>query len=209
MWWQTCLRGSQPGMRLRMTAGAYVALISATTALAVLAAAPAAAGAASAGAAAGSGGTWGGARRVITPPTNVLGSLISPVSCTSGGYCAAIGSYYSRGSGRQVPYVVTETSGRWSKIKVLDLSALRETNAGAFVQFAACPSAGNCSLIGSYTTDRRGDVAPFTVTETKGRWAKAHPLRGINSPVKFVESLGCTSAGNCVAGGDGPFVVSE
>ena len=104
------------------------------------------------------------------------------------------------------PYVVTETNGRWSKIKVFNLSALRMTKAGAFGEFVACPSAGNCSVIGSYTTDTQGDLAPFTVTERNGTWGKAHAPPGFNG---FVESLGCTSAGNCVAGGDGPFVVSE
>ena len=91
------------------------------------------------------------------------------------------------------------------------------TNAGAFAEFVACPSAGDCSVIGGYTaTD--GNPAPFTVTEKNGTWGKAHAIPGLNRGTGklegLIESMGCTSAGNCVAGGEsftqpGPIAVSE
>ena len=211
-------------MKHTKTAGVYSALIAATAAITVIAGGTASASAASASVR--STGTWGNAQRISTPPTRPFyGSNLGSISCAPKGYCAALGGYVKNTKAfTGVPYVVTESKGKWSRIKVFDLSLLKKSLPSAGADLVACPSARDCTVIGGYN-DTLGQSAPFTVNEKNGIWGKAHAIAGINAgiggPGAEIDSLACTSAGNCVAGGQvgngngagsedtQPFVVSE
>jgi hypothetical protein len=95
-------------------------------------------------------------------------------------------------------------------------------NAGgnAQVDSVSCGSAGNCAGSGFYT-DGSGHVQAFVVNERHGSWGGAFEVPGsatLNAGGNAkVDSISCTSAGNCAAGGsytDGSrhlqaFVVAE
>ncbi len=87
----------------------------------------------------------------------------------------------------------------------------------------SCASAGNCAAGGYYSTNsgQRPLQEPFVVNEVKGRWGRAEKVPGMskmNRGGAEIESVSCSSPGNCSAGGlygpSGPlswglFVVNE
>ena len=88
----------------------------------------------------------------------------------------------------------------------------------------SCRSAGDCTAGGTFR-DRAGNQQAFVVSETKGAWGKAIEVPGSGrlnvAGDASVESVSCTSPGNCGAGGfyalplsptapsQQPFVVTE
>jgi len=79
-------------------------------------------------------------------------------------------------------------------------------NSGAaVVRSLSCPAPGDCSAGGSYT-DNSGDDLPFVVGQTNGTWGIAIEVPGFaalpGAPVSgVVESVSCSSPGNCAAVG--------
>ncbi|HXY43325.1 MAG TPA: IPT/TIG domain-containing protein, partial [Acidimicrobiales bacterium] len=79
-------------------------------------------------------------------------------------------------------------------------------NAGGYAQVdsISCSSADNCSAGGYYYDASRHDEA-FLVNEASGHWGKAEEVPGtaaLNAGGQAtVDSVSCTSAGNCSAGG--------
>jgi hypothetical protein len=136
------------------------------------------------------------------------------VSCASAGNCAVAGSY---GANPAAAFVASQKNGTWGKaIEVPGSEAL----GGMTLASLSCPSAGNCASAG-YFGDRYSlaDFQPLVVSEKNGTWSKAIPVPGTGDGARSgADSVSCTSAGNCVAGGyvapsiDGPyqaFVVSQ
>jgi hypothetical protein len=98
----------------------------------------------------------------------------------------------------------------WGKaIQVPGLAALNQ-GGSAVVTSISCPSSGNCSAGGQYTTAKNEDAA-FVVSEVNGVWGKAQEILGTLGN-GGINSISCASAGNCSAGGENfpkAFVVSE
>ena len=153
-------------------------------------------------------GRWGRAEKVPGTATLNKGdnAWLLAVSCTRGGNCGA-GGFYDAASGEDdQAFVVAEKNGRWGKaLKLPGTSAL---NKGGFAQVGtvSCTSAGNCGA-GGYYTDRSNQAQALVVTERNGRWGTAQEVPGTAALNKgrlglaLVESVSCTSAGNCSAGG--------
>ncbi len=151
-------------------------------------------------------GTWGTAIQV--PGTAALAphglANVQTVSCASAGNCAAGGNSDQAG-GHEQAWVASETGGTWSNaIAVPGLAAL---NRGKFATAAtmSCSSVGFCSAGGSYT-DRSFHDHAFVVSETDGHWGTATQVPG-TAPLGSgggagMESVSCSSPGNCSAGGD-------
>jgi hypothetical protein len=99
--------------------------------------------------------------------------------------------------------VAAERNGRWGKaIKMPGPGALNAGESG--VNSVSCASAGNCAAGGWYT-DSRGSQG-FVAAERDGRWGTAIEVPGLgalNTDAGFAatDSVSCSSAGNCVAGG--------
>ncbi len=169
-------------------------------------------------------GTWAKAEEV--PGTAKLNSgglaLVNSVSCASAGNCSAGGVYSVGNSNDEQAFVVTETKGTWGKAEEVPGSRLLNGGDVAGVDSVSCASAGNCAAGGSYM-NAAGDTEAFAVNETNGTWGKAVAVPGVaklnvggNSNV---ESVSCTSAGDCAAvgnyadspgsGEDQSFVVAE
>ncbi len=131
---------------------------------------------------------------------------VTSVSCASAGNCAA-GGYYFDGSGDQQAFVVDEVNGTWGDAIEVPGTAALNTGQGAFAELSSvsCPSAGNCTA-GGYTSDASSHVrAAFVVDETDGVWGDAIVVPGtatVNTDGwAAVNSVSCSSAGNCAAGG--------
>ena len=167
------------------------------------------------------GGTWGNAEEV--PGTASLnaggGAEVYSLSCSSAGSCSAGGWYYDASDHHQA-FVVNETGGAWGQAEEVPGTASLNAGGDAGVSSLSCISAGNCSAGGTYE-DASDHIQVFVVNETGGAWGQAEEVPGtasLNSGrVAEVNSLSCSSTGNCSAGGSyedasdhtQPFVVNE
>ena len=129
------------------------------------------------------------------------------MSCGAPGNCAAGGQYASKtvdGIATVQAFVASETGGTWGQAKEVPGTATLNGGGYATVNSVSCPSAGNCSAGGSYTTATPATQA-FVVSETSGTWGKARVVPG--SPVlnkrglAQINSVSCSSVGNCSADG--------
>jgi hypothetical protein len=150
-------------------------------------------------------GTWGAASELTLPPgastsRSPLGAELNSVACTSAGSCVAVGNYQAE-AGPQELMVATETSGVWAPASEL-LPALPDVvDEGARLNSVTCTSPGNCVAVGGYTTSSGSQA--ILVSETAGVWGQASPvtLPAVTSGLADLNSVTCTSSGNCVAVG--------
>src|SRR6266851_1294317 len=149
-------------------------------------------------------GTWHNA--IAVPGVAALdphgyGAYVSSVSCASAGNCSAGGSYLA---GYSHAFVVSEVNGTWrTAIEVPGTAALNQGRI-AYLISMSCASAGNCSAGGTYT-DSSKRMQAFAVSQMNGTWRTAIEVPGTaalnTGGTAFVESVSCTSPGNCSAGG--------
>ena len=164
-------------------------------------------------------GTWGTAQEVPgSAALNTGGSAqVTSVSCGSADNCSAIG-FYGDSTGSTQMFTVGETGGTWgTAAEIPGAAALNSNNVSAFS--LSCDSAGDCGVIGSYTTSGGIDHA-FVASETSGTWSNVEPVPGMTTLNPAGASQGalvsCRSLGHCTATGDYPttagqevFVVNE
>ncbi len=150
-----------------------------------------------------SNGTWGTA--IPVPGLSGLNvgnnAHVTSVSCSSDGSCL-VGGYYNNGSG-SLGFVASQLNGTWSAaIAVPGLSGLNVGN-NAQVTSVSCSSGGNCSIGGFYTDGSGSQV--FVATQTNGSWNSATTVPGLSTlntgNGAIVNSLSCSSDGNCATGG--------
>ena len=101
-------------------------------------------------------------------------------------------------------------SGTWAPATELMLPSNASTTNGSATLFAvSCPSAGDCTAVGSYVDSSGADQA-MVATETSGTWAPATELTlppnawTVTTPVTQdarLSGVSCPSAGNCTAVG--------
>jgi hypothetical protein len=133
---------------------------------------------------------------------------VTSVACTSAGNCIA-GGYYTDTSGTAYPsMIVTETNGVWAQAEELTLPGNSDTAPGgqnSQVNATTCTSTGNCVADGYYRDEALHQQA-MVATEAGGVWTPATevgaPTNAAANPNGNLLSIACTSAGNCVAGGD-------
>jgi len=130
-------------------------------------------------------------------------AFAASVSCASAGNCSAGGSY-ADGSGHTQAFVVTETKGRWGKAIEIPGSGTLNADGAAFINSVSCSSAGNCAAGGEYR-DAAAHAQAFVASERNGTWRTAIEIPGTGAlnagGSAFVNSVSCSSAGNCAAGG--------
>jgi D-alanine-D-alanine ligase-like ATP-grasp enzyme len=150
-----------------------------------------------------SGGTWSNAIEV--PGTTALNAggfaVTRSVSCASAGNCSA-GGFYTQRSGNHQAFVVGETNGMWGAAR--EIAAALNAGGFAVAESVSCASAGNCSAGGFYT-DGSGHQQAFVAREQNGIWGAAKEVPGTAALNQGggaqINSVSCTSAGNCSAGG--------
>ena len=134
---------------------------------------------------------------------------ISLLSCGSPGNCIAGGDYEAALAGHNVgeAFVVSQAHGTWGTARRIPGLAALNSGGDAAVTSRSCPSAGNCSA-GGYYADSPDTVQAFAVTQRHGRWSTALEVHGTAALNTYgyaeVQSVSCTSAGNCTAAGTPP-----
>ncbi len=134
--------------------------------------------------------------------TNQDGTLNS-VSCPSVGNCSAAGSYYT--SGNQNGLLVTANAGRWHQGVEAQLPTPASGSGIMNLRWISCPSPGNCSAVGDYH-DTSGNEVGLLLNQVNGVWhtgvAVSPPANASTTPsYVVVNSVSCSSAGNCTAVG--------
>src|SRR5579863_6197115 len=103
-----------------------------------------------------------------------------------------------------IPASATSTVPQWHAAKVANLPTGATGLPDGFLPALSCPSAGNCSAGGSYS-DGAGDVQGLILREVKGVWKSptrlAPPSQADRDPSLTINSLSCSTNGNCVAVG--------
>lgn len=155
-----------------------------------------------------SGGTWSPGIEAALPAnaaTTQQSASVSPPLCPSAGECSAVGLYVDS-SGNQEGFLLTETGGTWSPgIEAVLPPNAATTKQHAFIGPPSCPSAGNCSAVGSYI-DSSGNSEGLLLTETAGTWSPGSEavLPANAATVQQNASVGplsCPSTGACDAVG--------
>ena len=116
------------------------------------------------------------------------GGLVQQVACVSAKNCSASGAA-----------LYTE-AGNWTAAKTPVVTHTDSTT----VRSLACPAAGRCEAVGF-----GGEQHAVHLTESGGRWkiaelalpANAAPIKAPSGPYPSLESVSCSSAGNCTAVG--------
>jgi hypothetical protein len=148
------------------------------------------------------GGIWGMAEQVpgvLNPGGN---AQVRSVSCASPGNCSA-GGYYATGRSGIGAFIVSESSGVWSRAEAVPNSAQLDTGHLASLDLVSCSAVGFCGGVGDFlTVTRSGSVEqPFVVTEKGGVWGPAAPMpvpyRLIAAGQVDATALSCASPGNC------------
>jgi hypothetical protein len=90
------------------------------------------------------------------------------LDCAAADGCSAVGRYTTNG-GNRVGLLLTEANGTWTPVTAT-LPAGADTDPIAALATLSCPSAGNCSAVGSYR-DTSGNTQGVLLAETSGTWA--------------------------------------
>jgi hypothetical protein len=156
----------------------------------------------------------------INPPSGPFPGLT--IACAAPGDCTAVGHYAATDHATHA-LLVSENGGTWGAASDVPLPPDASTTfpppdgesfVGGFLSSASCPSAGNCTTLGSYTRQGTGRAYPWDLDEHGGQWASGAALRlpadaattvdsrgGGGSPFMGFSGLSCLSAGNCAAVG--------
>jgi hypothetical protein len=156
--------------------------------------------------------TWGAGLAVALPPRSTRSELVS-VSCSEDA-CAAGGSY-SGSDGGQEGLLVSESAGTWGKGVTAPLPASAPFASTSLaltgISEVACPTTGECSAVGFYTTDC--NCHGMVLHQSSIGWAAtAVPVPGGTSPGQqplqsFLTSLACPAPRECEAVGS--YVASD
>jgi hypothetical protein len=120
------------------------------------------------------------------------------VSCSTAGNCTAAGMYYE--DGLQQAFVVSLVDGVWGNYQ--DIPNLKTVNVwGARATAVSCSSLGNCTVGGQYI-DATRNYQPYAANQTSGTWSNFQAIPGLTAGSQ-VQSLSCSSPGNCTIGGMG------
>jgi hypothetical protein len=153
----------------------------------------------------GAGPSWGAVRTPL-PAGAATGQVASSqaVTCPSIGLCTAVGTYYdARGHIQTV--ALTGSNGVWRATAVPLPPRVTTLGYDGGYASVACPAAGSCAAVGSYTGSN-GDSAALILNERAGRWATiSAPLPPGTVVGKNTESelnaLACPHPGSCYAVG--------
>jgi hypothetical protein len=152
-----------------------------------------------------SGGMWGSGSEVTSPAGHATSpdAYLNSVACPSAGNCVAVGGYEDSSSHEQA-MVVVESGGVWGSASPVTLPS-HATNPEAALNAVSCASAGNCVAVGSYYDNSSNEQA-MVVAESGGVWGTASevtlPGGHATNPDAYLDSVVCSSVGNCAAAGD-------
>jgi hypothetical protein len=145
------------------------------------------------------------------------------LSCVSAGNCTAGFSADDAGGNTQA-FVVSQAGGAWGTAIQVPGTASLNIGTGR-VTSVSCTAAGNCSAVGNYQAVLEVNQ-PFVINQRNGTWGTAQPVsigaiggtaaqmnavscgasgseaESVARPSSGNCAAACSSAGNCVLGGD-------
>ena len=131
---------------------------------------------------------------------------VDSISCARVGDCSAGGQYTAK-DGLLEAFVVTESRGRWGRaIEVPGSARLAVTGFGD-ISAMSCTRPGDCTAGGGYGVEgpSEGASQALVVTERHSQWGTAIEVPGSGRLDVLgqgdLESVSCSSPGNCSAGG--------
>jgi hypothetical protein len=150
---------------------------------------------------------WGNGIEAVVPANAGVTNQatgIGSISCPSAGNCSAVG-FYIDGAGNTEGVLLTETAGTWAPgVEAVLPANAATTGQDVFVGSVSCPSAGECTAVGSYV-DASGNTEGLLLTETAGRWSTGVeatlPANAAPQQRAEIRDVSCASAGNCTAVG--------
>ena len=166
--------------------------------------------------------TLPGNAAAVNPPSGPS-PFASAVSCPAAGTCTVVG-HYDAADHTTHALLIAEHAGAWGAVQDVPLPPDASTKfpppdsqsfAGGFLNLASCPSAGNCTTVGTYTRRPLEAAYPWRFDEVGGQWVAAttglelpsgaattvDSRGGGASPFLGFSGLSCASAGNCTAVG--------
>jgi len=136
--------------------------------------------------------------------TEVVGALntdgfaaVNSVSCTSASFCVA-GGYYQDSNGNEQAFVSVYNGTTWTDTEVA--GALNTGSIGQILS-VSCTSAAFCVAGGYYTNFSTSSQGAFVSVYNGTTWTDTEVGEGLGSGNARVNSVSCTSATFCVAGG--------
>ena len=147
------------------------------------------------------GGVWHDAADVpglIALSTGDLSVLYS-VSCPADGECSAAGEYHT--STESHGFVVDQSHGVWGQATDVPGLTTLAPGGAARSQTISCSSAGNCSVVGSYSLSigPGSTVYPFVADRVAGTWTGAQTPVLAGADDSGLGVVSCPSDGNCSA----------
>ena len=152
-------------------------------------------------------GVWQTPTTVSVPVHAVAryGVTMSGAACPATGACVVLGQYSTTND--SLPFVESQVKGVWQTPVSIALpsdatSTLEIATPGAI----ACASAGNCVVVGTYTTDATtSDTHGFVASEVAGVWHRALevvlPGDANANPFVTLDAVACWTVGSCDAVG--------
>jgi hypothetical protein len=150
-------------------------------------------------------GTWERGVEVALPAGAALDPKveITGLACPSAGNCTAAGEYRDTAEHEQ-GFLLSESAGVWGAAVQTPLPADASSQPEVKLTQLACPSAGNCVLVGNYY-DGSGRRHGFVASETAGSWEAAReaalPADAAPNAEDRLYGIACASAGDCTAVG--------
>jgi hypothetical protein len=135
-------------------------------------------------------------------------AAVGDLICPSPGNCSAAGSYTDTAGDQQL-VLFTETAGVWApgvRVVLPANAGTDQNNPFLGITDMSCPSAGNCSAVGSYNVGP-ANVHGLLLDEMAGTWLPPieAPLPANASSQQLTQlpliAISCASAGNCTAVG--------
>lgn len=143
-------------------------------------------------------GSWTPGEEAVPPAGASPDVSVDAVSCASAGDCTAVGTSGTQG------LLLTESSGTWAPGVYANLPTKAGANPNVSFRSVSCASAGDCTAVGSYT-DSLDQTHGLLLTESSGSWARGvEPALPVDSGAVgdvVIDSVSCTSAGECTAVG--------
>ena len=151
------------------------------------------------------GGTWSAVHTF--PAITAKQANFDTLSCRPGGACTATGNWFDSENDLHI-FAVSRTHGTWGPVTQIWGFARLPHGRPTFGSGTSlsCPSASDCTLVGTYFGSHDGADEAFVVTEKNGTWGRVRPLPGVAALNTGRESesefVACFRRGNCTAAGD-------
>jgi outer membrane protein OmpA-like peptidoglycan-associated protein len=141
---------------------------------------------------------------VDSASSSSTGNSFDAVTCVSATRCVAVGQLGVAAGG--VALIDVESAGAWSYRRAPMPSDASTTSPNGVLDAVSCASASGCVAVGSYANTVAGSTDQQALIDvgTGGAWATVAvplPAGASSTPQNSLDSVSCSSVGNCTAVG--------